>query len=401
MATVRKRGKAYQIRVSAGYDLNGKQIIKTMNWTPPRDMTEKQAEKEVQKQAVLFEDRVQHNLVFDNNMRFADYAEKWFSTHKTNLAPRTAEIYKSLLERVLPAIGHIKLKDIQSHHLQEFYINLSEDGINKRTGGGLSANYIGHYHRIIYTILKDAYKNGYVLRNVAELVTPPKVKKKDIVYMDIDETIKFCETLEKEHIKWRTALLLLLYTGMRKGELCGLEWKDIDFKNKVIAIRRAVQYITGEEYEYTDEKGVFHKGRIIEKEPKTKSSYRFIAVDDYIINLLRSYRKWWSEQKLMCGSHWIETDKIFIRYNGGIIHPDSISTFMSRFVKENNLTPVTPHGLRHTNISILIENGIDIKTVSSRAGHSDVSTTGNIYAHQIQRANAKAGEVISLSLKKA
>lgn len=290
MATVRKRGKAYQIRVSAGYDLNCKQIIKTMNWTPPRDMTEKQAEKEVQKQAVLFEDRVQHNLVFDNNMRFADYAENLYKANENNFTPLTVKIYNDLLERICVAIGHIKLKDLQSHHLQEFYINLSEDGINKRTGGGLSANYIELHHRVIHVILKDAYKNRYILRNVAELATPPKVQKKDISYMDIDDAIIFCQALEKEPIKWRTAFLLLLYTGVRRGELCGLEWKDIDFDNKIISIRRSVQYVSGKKQEYTDEKGVFHKERIIEKEPKTKNGYRYIAVDDYIINLLRSYR---------------------------------------------------------------------------------------------------------------
>ena len=159
-------------------------------------------------------------------------------------------------------------------------------------------------------------------------------------------------------------------------------------------IKRTVQYVVAPKYEYTDENGVFHKGALIEKEPKTKTSERYISLDDGALSLLTAYKTWWDEQKVLNGDRWVETDKLFIKENGGVMHPDSITDFTKKFIKANNLKKFSPHSLRHTNISLMIANGIDIKTVSSRAGHASISTTSNIYAHQIKSANVKAGERI-------
>jgi len=110
--------------------------------------------------------------------------------------------------------------------------------------------------------------------------------------------------------------------------------------------------------------------------------------------LLGDTYKWWLQQRLLNGDRWVETDKLLIKENGGTMHPDSITDFTGKFIKEHKLPFFTPHSLRHTNINLMIAAGIDIKTVSSRAGHANVSTTGNIYTHQIQSANARAAEKI-------
>ena len=394
MAMTRERNGSFEIKVSLGYDTRGRQIKKYMTWKPTPGMTEKQIQKELERQSILFEERCRSGLFTDGNIRFADFARQWLTINENNLAPATFIRYQSLLARINAAIGHIKLCKLQSQHLQEFYKNLAENGINKRNGKTLSTKTIVHHHRVIGVIMKEAYKQGYVLRNVATLATPPKVKQKEIAYLDEQDAIKLYNALSDAPIKWRTALLLLLYTGMRRGELVGLEWPDIDFEGKVMSIRRTVQYAVSPKYEYTDADGVKHKGRIIEKEPKTKSSSRTIVVDDGVIDLLREYRKWWLQQKLFNGDRWIQTEKLFIAENGGVMHPDSVTDFVYKFTKRNNLPFFTPHSLRHTNISLMIAAGVDIKTVSCRAGHSNISTTGNIYAHQIQSANARAAEKI-------
>lgn len=218
------------------------------------------------------------------------------------------------------------------------------------------------------------------------------MKSKDIVYLDEQDAKNLCVALSTAPTKWKTALLLLLYTGMRRGELCGLEWSDIDFKNSTISIKRTIQYVVAPKYQHTDEKGILHKGRLIEKEPKTKSSVRVIAVDNGVIFLLTDYRHWWTRQKLLNGDRWVDTNKLFIKENGGVMHPDSITDFCRKFARAYGLPFFTPHSLRHSNISLLISHGVDIKTVSTRAGHSNVTTTGNIYTHQIQSANARAAE---------
>jgi integrase len=244
-------------------------------------------------------------------------------------------------------------------------------------------------------ILGEAYKQDYTLRDVSTLATPPKAKQKEVAYLDESDALKFCNALLSAPVKWRTALLLLLYTGIRRGELVGLEWSDIDFKGNTISIRRTVQYITGDKYKYIDGNGTHRKGQIIEKEPKTKSSMRVIAVDEGVTALLSNYRRWWLEQKILNGDRWISTNKLFIKENGGIMHPDSITQYTDKFIAYHDLPHITPHSLRHTNISLMIAAGVDIKTVSARAGHANVTTTGNIYTHQIQSANARAAEKIS------
>ena len=401
MATIRKRGNTYQIRVSLGYDMHGEQITKAMTWKPPNEMTPKQAEKEVKRQAALFEDNAKNGLTADSNIRFAAFAASWLEINENNLAPKTYARYQSLLVRINTAMGHIKLSELRPLHLQAFCKNLGERGINKRTGEALSPQTILHHHRLISAILGEAHKQGYTVRDVSKLVTPPKIKKKEVSYLDERDVLKLCDSLLNAPIKWRTALMLLLYVGLRRGELVGLQWRDIDFTGKTIIIRRTVQYVAGKKYEHVDAKGVQRKGRIIEKPPKNESSARSISIDEGEIILLNDYRKWWLEQRLINGDRWIETDMLFVQESGGVMHPDSVTGYCAKFLEKNNLPYFTPHSLRHSNISLMIAQGVDIKTVSTRAGHARVTTTGDIYAHQIKSANAKAAEKIGNILNKS
>ena len=129
MATVTRRGKSYSIRVSCGYDMTGRQIIKSMTWKPRPDMTDAQAEKEAQRQAVLFEEKCRTGQVLQGNVRFADFAEIWLRDYAAKqVRPTTFDRYKSMLPRINAAIGHIRLDRLQPHHLMQFYANLEEAG---------------------------------------------------------------------------------------------------------------------------------------------------------------------------------------------------------------------------------------------------------------------------------
>ncbi len=133
MPTIRKRNNSYEISVSCGYDINNKQIRRTMTYKPEPNMTAKQIEKEVQRQAVLFEEQCKSGQALNNNIKFADFAEIWFSDRKKDLRPKTYERYKSMLPRINAAIGHMKLSKIQPQHLRAFYKNLSEGGLRLDT----------------------------------------------------------------------------------------------------------------------------------------------------------------------------------------------------------------------------------------------------------------------------
>lgn len=178
-------------------------------------------------------------------------------------------------------------------------------------------------------------------------------------------------------IKYKTSIILAIYTGMRREEILGLEWHDIDFGKQEITIVRASQY--------TPEKGIYTD------DLKTTSSYRTISFPNNIAEILIEYKAWQDEKRDKLGTLWKDSNRIFTQETGEPMHPDTFSGWFSKFIKAKNLPKVTFHGLRHTNASILIANGVDLKTVSSRLGHASVQITTDTYTHLIRKVEREAG----------
>lgn len=447
MANITKRGSSYLFRVSCGFDGNGKRLMKSQTWTPPPNLTPKQAEKEAQRQAVLFEEKCRTGQYLDSNIRFADFAEVWLHDYaEKQLKATTLARYKELLIRINAALGNMKLGAIQPHHLMAFYDNLEESGIRQdikytplpqfavqfqserhtkeglaksakisaatidsalkgnnirrvsaerisaalgksvdelfaaQEDKGLADTTILHYHRLISTILNTAVHWQLLISNPCQRVKPPKVKRKEARYLDEIQAAQLLECVQKEPYQYNVIVQLLLYTGMRRGELCGLEWQDVDFFTNCLHIRRSSLYIP--------EKGIF------EDEPKNETSKRVIKLSVSAVQLLKDYRAWQEKQKAELGTTWQNTNRLFTAWNGKPINPDTITAWFHDFVKRNNLPPCSVHSLRHTNATLLIASGAPIKTVSKRLGHSNVSTTGNIYTHAIQSADEAAAEAL-------
>ena len=175
-------------------------------------------------------------------------------------------------------------------------------------------------------------------------------------------------------------------------------------ENKTITIRRTVQYLPRNIPVHDGVKFLHEtkKGYIIEKSPKNETSERILYIDEGEIGLLSAYRNWWLQQRLLNGDQWTDTDKLFIKENGGVMHPDSVTDFTKKLLKKYNLPHFSPHSLRHTNISLMIAACVDLKTAASRAGHANINMISAVYAHQIQSANAKAAEKLNciLNIKK-
>lgn len=169
------------------------------------------------------------------------------------------------------------------------------------------------------------------------------------------------ELLDNEPIQYKTAIILLLYSGMRRGELFGLEWKDFDFENCIVSISRASKYLP--------RKGIFLK------DTKTKSSVRTIKLPNVTFALLREYRKWQAEQCLKFGDQWHNSDRLFTTWNGEPMSPDILTQWFGVFVKRTSLPPIHLHSLRHTNATMLIAVSEDIRTISSRLGHFQTSAS--------------------------
>lgn len=449
MANITERNGHYRIRVSAGYDINGKQLFQSVSWTPKEGMTPKQIEKELKRQAVLFEENVKNGQYVKGDTKFTDFANKWMSDFASSqLTATTYKRYSDCLKRINPAIGHIKLSKLQPTHLNAFYKSLmSENTMNQKKyrlkrdlkkmiiekkktikrmaeeselsestirlmlngkninvetaekvcssleielknyfekvsmSKALNSSTIRYYHSVISSILSTAVQWQIITSNPCERVKPPKIEHKEASYLEEDDALRLLALLEDEPILYRTLFTVILYTGMRRGEALGLTWDDIDFTNGLIDINKSSLYLSG--------KGIF------DSDTKTKSSHRIIRVPETLLPLLKQYKIEQSKNKLKLGDAWKGSDKVFTSEEGASLHPDAVSKRYKEFAQKNDLPNTKIHGLRHTNATLMIANGTDIKTVSKRLGHANVTTTGNIYTHAIKSADEKAADALN------
>ncbi len=382
--SIEKRGKnSYRLTVSEGFDLNGNPMIhrKTVHGT------KKDAEVELAK----FVTEVQNGLVVDGkSLRFSEFTEIWKRDYGSNeLAPSTYKRYCRMLEtRLLPYFGHFYINKIRPTDIMKFYDLLEKDTqlVRKKGNNGsktkkpLSGKTILEHHRLLRAMLHKAVYWQLIVSNPAERVQPPKARKPKRKSYDDEQTKILLENLEQlsiEDTKYKVAIILTVFTGVRLGELMGLEWQDVDFKNGIISINRSSQYLS--------DMGVFTKV------PKTESSIREIAIPEFIISLLGEYKLWYEEQKSIYGELWTNSDRLFVQSNGKPMHPSTISKWFVKYVGQIGLPVINFHGLRHTNASLLVAQNIDIAIISARLGHAQISTTLNFYVHPLLSHNRKAG----------
>lgn len=382
--SIEKRGKnSYRLSCLAGYNLQGKPIKKTKTVHG----TKKEAEIELAK----FVADVQNGMVIEGKaLKFSEFTEIWKRDYGSKeLAPSTYKRYCRMLEtRLLPYFGHFYVNKIKPTDIMQFYDLLSKDTqlIRKKDNGGnktlkpLSGKTILEHHRLLRAMLHKAVYWQVIVSNPAERVQPPKAKKPKRKYYDDDQCkvlLENLEQLDEEQIKYKTAIILTVFTGVRLGELMGLEWNDIDFRNGIVSINRSSQYLA--------DTGVFTKV------PKTESSIREVAIPDFVISLLEEYKLWYDEQKSLYGELWINSNRLFVQADGKPMHPSTISKWFVKFIGQIGLPVINFHGLRHTNATLLIAQNIDVAVVAARLGHAQITTTFNFYVHPIIAHNKKAG----------
>ncbi len=382
--SIEKRGKnSYRLTVSEGFDLSGKPMIhrKTVHGT------KKDAEVELAK----FVTEVQNGLVIDGkSLKFSEFTEIWKRDYGSKeLAPSTYKRYCRMLEkRLLPYFEHFYISKIKPTDIMKFYDLLEKDTqlVRKQGNNGaktkkpLSGKTILEHHRLLRAMLHKAVYWQLIVANPAERVQPPKARKPKRRSYDDEQTKILLENLELlsiEDTKYKVAITLTIFTGVRLGELMGLEWQDVDFKNGIISINRSSQYLS--------DMGVFTKV------PKTESSIREIAIPEFIISLLEEYKLWYEEQKSIYGELWANSDRLFVQADGKPMHPSTISKWFVKYVGQIGLPVINFHGLRHTNASLLVAQNIDIAVISARLGHAQISTTLDFYVHPLLSHNRKAG----------
>lgn len=380
MVTIRKRGDSYSIRVSCGYDTNGKHKEQAMTWKPEPGMTKRQIEKELQRQAVLFEESVAHGYK-TTAVKFQEFAEEWFEEYaKLNLRSTTYERMRQLTHRVYPAIGHLRMDKITARQLQGFVNSLAKEGANEKTGKPLAPKTIRHNLSFISDVFSYAVKMDLLSENPCRKVTIPKgeVKEKPIYSQEKMELL--LTRISGEPTKYRVFFFLIAYSGFRRSEMLGLEWKDVDFEHNVITIKRTSNYTAGRGT-YTDT-------------TKTKLSQRVLKISPYIMGILKELKDEQDEEALRLGDKWVETDRLFVKRNGEPMNNQTPYGWLKEFCEKNELPFYGIHSFRHFAASALISAGLDVTTVSGALGHCNSGTTLNVYSHMFQNAQARVAEAM-------
>lgn len=446
MASIKKRGdNSYQITVSCGYDVNGKKILKTKTITLDPGITPKLVEKEIQKQAVLFEKEVENGTYLDGGkLTFAELTKSWFEDYETKqLAPKTLHRYKDMLDsRILPAIGHIKLQKLQPKHLSEFYNNLAEEGIrrdvkylaksedfkNLMKQKKLKAVDLSKTAKVSPETIRRIRAGASVTAKTAEALSAALEVKIDTLFTKQEVGQLSSQSIKHHH---RTISSILSYAvreqcilnnpasrikvKVEKNEISYFEEDTLEYmltlldgetlKFKTIIYLAAYSgsrlgEVDGLEWsdidfennliricrasQYIPGQGTFTKS------PKNETSQRIISMPKLIMDLLKTYKAWQNEERLKCGDQWQDSDRLFTQWNGKPMHPSTPSIWFKDFRRKHDLPDVTFHGLRHTNASLLIGHGVDVQTVAKRFGHTKPTTTTSVYSHFLRRPDTEA-----------
>ena len=281
MASIRKRGSSYLLVVFMGYDYEGNRIRpKQKTVHPPEGVTPKQKEKWLKEQAVLFERECRSlpQQEVDRSITLAKYTELWLQTIAPGkLAKSTLARDRQDIDRFLPYLGSYKLTELKPEHFRNLYATLRKQK-NSVTGKPLSESTVEGVHACLCGILSDAMEGGFLSQNPAWRTYKYAGKKKQKRNVADEETTKrLIAALEEESIKYETYFKLIIATGMRRGECCGLKWKDVDFTEKSIHICRNAVKVTDKE--------------IFVKEPKTRAGNRYVYFSAEMESLLREYQK--------------------------------------------------------------------------------------------------------------
>lgn len=449
MPSVKKRGKTFRIMVSMGYDMSGKQIRKTTTFTPPDGVTDGKAEKLAKAYAYEFEKQCRGMTNFDENIRFHELFEWYYDQIAPNkLKEYTLETSRYILEAyVLPYIGNMKLKDINTARIDALFNELHRHGskremyvlkdetllsygcrrpLSRKSGvtmntlrdmangkpvmrstaekvaqacgktlkqaftltesrGELEDGTIARIRTALSPIFSTAVKKELLLKNpVMNATTPKDTDIEERAYLDAEHCKKLLTIINEFNNPQLTRLIrILLFTGMRIGEITALHWNDVDFERSTLTIR----------YSLYRSKGQYKLGT-----PKTKSSARVISLPPQVMETLMEQMDWQKQRKQDAGSRWIDRSTVFTGEYGEYMNGNYVNSEFKELLKKHDFPNVHIHDLRHANASLLINMGVPVKVISEHLGHCDTRTTENIYAHVFAETRAKAADAISQAL---
>ena len=344
--------------------------------------TKKQAQEELTR---LLAARDAGTFVDPSKQTVGEFLTSWIDTAETlAISGKTAERYRSLIDKqIIPHLGTKPLQKLKPSDVVSWHKTLLVRG--GAQGGPLSPRTVGHAHRVLHKALSDGVRQEVIVRNVAAAVSPPKVDEEEMATLTAEQVRTVVDALRNVTIY--PHIVVLLTTGMRRGELMGLRWGDIDFKEGKLRIERAV--------EATKTHGLRIKG------PKTANGRRTIRLASATVAVLKEHRARCLEIRMSLGLGRLPDDAyVFGDETGAVRHPDYVTRAWRRCVASKDIPNISLHALRHSHASALIAGNHDPVTVSRRLGHANPAVTMKIYAHLFDRGDEEAASTMDALLEK-
>ena len=359
-----QRGKqSWELKFDLGRDpATGKRLSRHVTFRG----TKREAQAELNR---LLNRRNEGTYVDPTKMSVAEYLEHWLTVDiERRVARKTAVRHRQLIERqIAPRIGQMPVRQLTPTHIEAFEAQLQRSGHVKgrKAGQGLTAQTVLHVHRTLSQALAHAVRAGVLFKNPAEQVKPPRPPRREIAILSKAEVATLLRAAGPLYLP----VLVAVTTGMRRGELLGLRWSDIDLKTARLTVNQSLERL---------------KGKTTFKSPKTQGSRRTITLPALTVEALKEHR---SQQGR------IGAGELVFSHAGIPWDPDSLTKAFDRLVEATGVRRITLHGLRHTHISHQLMDGVHVKVVSERAGHANVSITLSVYAAFIPtlQADAAAG----------
>lgn len=383
MASIsQKPNGTYLVRISCGKDDFGRPINRSKVFKPSKpNLSFQKLNKELNEFIRAFESEVLSGEYSTKkaSLTVAKFSEEYLDVKRTSLSPNTMVFYEKVIdEYIIPLFGKMKLNELKTYHVQKFIQFLATDkGRYDGKEGHISASTVKRYTTVLRSMLTMAYKLEYMDDDIglSRRLEFPKESDVEVEVYTFEEVKTILESLKEEPINIKFIIELALYTGLRRGEIVGLKWSDIDIEKKTLSVKRSIYKPHGE------------KAR--EKAPKSKSSIRTIGIPNCLIPTLLEYKANQEIHASYMGDKWNSLGYVFTEIDGQVMNPHTPTKQFSKFLKRHNIRHLKFHGLRHTSATLLLASGCDIKTVSTRLGHSDIDTT-NIYVHCLESVDMMA-----------
>ena len=354
----------YYYAVLSYQDAAGKRHQKWVSTGLPQKGTKRRAEQELIRIRSEFEIPPAAGEL-NSNMLFADYLDQWLEIVRARIKPATFGSYQVMVKSTIGPYFRKKeltLKELEARHIQQFYTEKLKT---------VTPNSVIHYHAVIYQALKYAMKTDMVPQNVAMKVDRPRKNSFQPTFLDAEQMQKLFEIVKGTRLE--LPVLVAAFYGLRRGEVCGLKWNAIDFERGTITIRHTVTslQVGGKTKMYAQDSA------------KTKSSLRTLPLVGSFKDYFMQVKEAQELNKKVCGNCYnYEYDGyVFVDELGDLMRPEYLTSYFPQYIQKHGCKRMRFHDLRHSCASLLLANGVPLKQIQEWLGHSDFSTTANIYAH--------------------